>query len=82
VLAKEHARIDPEVEESRVERIEDFETLEAMIPKFQLNDYENGPFVLTHNDLTVQNILVGISILGGLRRILMELVLITAWAGR
>ena len=60
LLGKAHARTDPE-EEYPEETIEDLETLDKMIPKFQIDEYENGPFVLFHNDLTVQNILVSIS---------------------
>ena len=61
VLGKEHAQINPE-EEDIGETVEDFETLDVMIPKFRINDYENGPFVVAHNDLTVQNILVSLQI--------------------
>jgi len=60
LLGKAHARTDPK-EESPEQAIEDFETLNKMIPKLRIDEYENGPFVLFHNDLTVQNILVSIS---------------------
>lgn len=61
LLGKKHAQSNPE-EEDLDETLEDFETLDAMIPKFRIDEYENGPFVVAHNDLTVQNILVSLQI--------------------
>jgi hypothetical protein len=57
VHGKAHARLDPD-EEHLDDTLEDFDTLDAMIPKIQMDEYERGPFVLFHDDLTVQNILV------------------------
>ena len=51
LLGKAHARTDPE-EKSPEQAIEDFETLNKMIPKLRIDEYETGPFVLFHNDLT------------------------------
>ena len=61
VLGKKHAQIDPN-EEYLEETVEDFETLDAMIPHFRIDKYEYGPFVVAHHDLTVQNILVSLQV--------------------
>ncbi|KAL9081413.1 MAG: hypothetical protein Q9157_000132, partial [Trypethelium eluteriae] len=57
LLGKAHVPIDPE-KVCREETIEDFETLDKMRSRLRIAEYEYGPFVLFHNDLTVQNILV------------------------
>ncbi|RMZ78522.1 hypothetical protein DV737_g3799, partial [Chaetothyriales sp. CBS 132003] len=52
VYGKAYAWIGPE-EENLDDTLEDFETLDAIIPKFQMDKYEHGPFVLFHDFLTV-----------------------------
>lgn len=48
---------DPE-EESRDSSIAEYELLAEFAPKIVSAAYEKGPFVVNHNDLTPQNILV------------------------
>jgi len=45
-------------DEQRSNDLADYETLARMAVKFVLPEFDRGPFVIGHNDLTVQNILV------------------------
>ncbi|EEP81332.1 predicted protein [Uncinocarpus reesii 1704] len=52
------ASLDDLDEEDGDEVVADYEILASFTHKVLVKEYENGPFVLNHNDLTVQNILV------------------------
>lgn len=56
-LNRQFSLTDPE-EEARAEAVGDYELLSEFSDRAVLKEYDNGPFVIHHNDLTVQNILV------------------------
>jgi hypothetical protein len=56
-LNRKFALGDPE-EEDRDETVADYELLAELAEHFVIPEFEHGPFVLNHNDLTIQNILV------------------------
>ncbi|KAI9814083.1 MAG: hypothetical protein M1826_002328 [Phylliscum demangeonii] len=59
VFVKEDAESEDEEEATDKELVaSQYQQLRGMAPKFILADYQNGPFVINHNDLTGQNILV------------------------
>lgn len=49
---------DPEVEGDRAEIVAEYELLAELSDHFVIREFSQGPFVLNHNDLTLQNILV------------------------
>jgi hypothetical protein len=57
-LNRKFAIEDPEEEGDRDESVAEYELLAEMAPKIVVKGFENGPFVINHNDLTLQNILV------------------------
>lgn len=61
-LNRKFALEDPEEEDNREEIVADYELLAELLDNFVIKDLANGPFVINHNDLTVQNILVSVSI--------------------
>jgi len=52
-----YALEDPE-EEDRDVAVAEYKLLQEMSPKFIIEAFDKGPFVINHNDLTIQNILV------------------------
>lgn len=58
-LNRNFALKDPELESDREATLADYELLAELSGKIVVEEYRNGPFVINHNDLTVQNILVG-----------------------
>ena len=56
-LNRQLSLTDPE-EEARAEAVGDYELLSEFSDHVVLKEYDHGPFVIHHNDLTVQNILV------------------------
>jgi hypothetical protein len=57
-LNRKFALGDPEEEGSKEETVVDYELLAELVDSFVIQDFASGPFVINHNDLTVQNILV------------------------
>ena len=57
-LNRQFSLTNPE-EEARAEAVGDHELLSEFSDRVVLKEYDHGPFVIHHNDLTVQNILVG-----------------------
>lgn len=49
---------DPEEQGDRAEIVAEYELLAELAEHFVIREFSQGPFVLNHNDLTVQNILV------------------------
>jgi hypothetical protein len=56
-LNRKYALEDPD-DEDKDETIAEYEVLAEMTSKMVIDEFENGPFVPLHNDLTTQNILV------------------------
>ena len=61
-LNRKFALGDPEEEGDREETVADYELLAELMDTFVIKNLANGPFVINHNDLTVQNILVSVRI--------------------
>lgn len=57
-LNRNFALKDPDLEEERDAMLADYELLAELSHKIIVEEFRNGPFVINHNDLTVQNILV------------------------
>ncbi|KAH8704834.1 hypothetical protein BGW36DRAFT_421425 [Talaromyces proteolyticus] len=57
-LNRKYALGDPDEEEDRDETVADYELLAELAEHFVVPEFANGPFVINHNDLTIQNILV------------------------
>lgn len=51
------AESDPE-EEDRENTVIEYKMMRNMAPKFVIEAFDRGPFVINHSDLTIQNILV------------------------
>lgn len=60
LLNRKFALEDPEEdEEDRAATVGNYELLAEFADKIVIEEFDHGPFVINHNDLTVQNILVG-----------------------
>lgn len=62
-LNRKSALEDPEEEGDRDVTVAEYELLAELSDKIIIKEFESGPFVINHNDLTVQNILVRKSLL-------------------
>lgn len=57
-LNRKSALEDPEEEGDRDVTVAEYELLAELSDKIIVDEFKSGPFVINHNDLTVQNILV------------------------
>jgi hypothetical protein len=57
-LNRKYAVGDPEEEVDRDKTVADYELFAELADHFVIPEFKDGPFVINHNDLTVQNILV------------------------
>lgn len=62
-LNRKSALEDPEEEGDRDVTVAEYELLAELADKIIIKEFESGPFIINHNDLTVQNILVRKSLL-------------------
>lgn len=59
---------DPELEEYRVESVGHYEVLAKSTDKFINEGFNDEPFVIHHNDLDMENVLIRIPLLIHLKR--------------
>ncbi|KAK2754782.1 hypothetical protein FQN54_006675 [Arachnomyces sp. PD_36] len=57
-LNRRYALVDPDEDDTRDETVAQYEILTELAPRIISKTFNKGPFVIHHNDLTTQNILV------------------------